>query len=988
VTGTFADGSGNPLGGSVTFTPSEELIGPAGEIIIAQTPIVSPVSSTTGVMTPVTLACTDNATLSPQPWTWTIAVAVPGAVQTVTVYLPHTLGSTVDLSALEPVGGIPSPSGTYVISVNGQSGSVAVTPAGIGALAVSGGTMTGPLALAADPVSALQAATKEYVDAHGGGGGAVSSVFGRGGAVVAASGDYAVAQVTGAAPLASPALTGTPTVPTQTAGDNSTKIATTAYVATAQAAAIAASGPLLAQAAVQASAYAAAANQVVPCDISGGSFTVSLPSAPAAGTLFAANVIAVSGVGVNTLTLATQGSDVFDKPGGAVTATLTLLHQSLLYEYTSGVWAKVAGADPYLQVASARQGVYYLDQYAGTDDQKMALALAAVTAGQAGGTIVLSPRAHTFASDWYIPNSSPLTSAYAVRIKGAGSSFNGQEASPAGITAVTFNYTGGTGNGVACIDVENTGTCEITGIDFVLPATYAIPLLQDTNATLFFHDCTVTGGYSGTACTQSGIVLGGGSTSGGIGSGPGAKYNGYGTVIQRNQFHGIQHCVTMKHGCNGVRVRDNLIDAACGSSVPLDAPIILNGGGASNPLAGNTIADNIIEVTYYTAGVNVTQASECKLGPNGFYDPPASGFLACYVIDSTSTYNEITDGYRTGSTPFLLDYSGTSKTAALQPQSAQNYWPPNTASLFQGSLTVNNGSGLAAMDAYGDKAYFQPSYNLQGYPTITLGALSCSQFTDGIVYAGSHNLVSPSAAVFVATDIGETVRLIAAFANFTMIAGVWTHSFAPAWQASYAYSLGDIAIPVTATTHLYQCTTAGTSASSQPAWPTGGGTVTDGTAAWTDLGTTATCAVLTAASSVTASAQTFYTSRASGSTLVLVEFNRYHIVSQGSAPAWAVNANAGSGATVAVTAGSTDLSQEITLTTGTGPASGIQATGSASLSFNYRTPKVVMTPKNAASATAVAAGLYVTNTGLGWTINAQAALSASTAYIFDIFSME
>lgn len=43
------------------------------------------------------------------------------------------------------------------------------------------------------------------------GSGAVSSVFGRTGAVVATSGDYTVSQVTGAAPLASPAFTGTAT---------------------------------------------------------------------------------------------------------------------------------------------------------------------------------------------------------------------------------------------------------------------------------------------------------------------------------------------------------------------------------------------------------------------------------------------------------------------------------------------------------------------------------------------------------------------------------------------------------------------------------------------------------------------------------------------------------------------------------------------------------------------------------------------------------
>lgn len=70
----------------------------------------------------------------------------------------------------------------------------------------------------------------------GGGGGAVSSVFTRTGAVVAASGDYTVAQITGAAPLASPSFTGAFTLPngvlatTQSALDASTKLATTAYV--------------------------------------------------------------------------------------------------------------------------------------------------------------------------------------------------------------------------------------------------------------------------------------------------------------------------------------------------------------------------------------------------------------------------------------------------------------------------------------------------------------------------------------------------------------------------------------------------------------------------------------------------------------------------------------------------------------------------------------------------------------------------------------
>ena len=69
--------------------------------------------------------------------------------------------------------------------------------------------------------------TRYQLDQQGGG---VSSAFGRTGAVVATSGDYTVAQVTGAAPLASPTFTGTPLAPTATTGTNTTQVATTAFV--------------------------------------------------------------------------------------------------------------------------------------------------------------------------------------------------------------------------------------------------------------------------------------------------------------------------------------------------------------------------------------------------------------------------------------------------------------------------------------------------------------------------------------------------------------------------------------------------------------------------------------------------------------------------------------------------------------------------------------------------------------------------------------
>lgn len=63
--------------------------------------------------------------------------------------------------------------------------------------------------------------------------GNVVSVFTRTGEVVATSGDYTVSQVTGAAPLASPALTGVPTVPTASPGTNTTQAANTAFVTAA-----------------------------------------------------------------------------------------------------------------------------------------------------------------------------------------------------------------------------------------------------------------------------------------------------------------------------------------------------------------------------------------------------------------------------------------------------------------------------------------------------------------------------------------------------------------------------------------------------------------------------------------------------------------------------------------------------------------------------------------------------------------------------------
>ena len=152
-----------------------------------------------------------------------------------------------DYSVAQVTGAAPLASPTF-------SGTVTIPTAAITTLSGApnfAGAATGQTASTADNSTKL--ATTAYVQNQGyvtSSSSPVTSVFARTGAVTATSGDYSAAQVTGAAPLASPTFTGTVTIPTaaittlsgapnfsgaatgQTAStaDNSTKLATTAYV--------------------------------------------------------------------------------------------------------------------------------------------------------------------------------------------------------------------------------------------------------------------------------------------------------------------------------------------------------------------------------------------------------------------------------------------------------------------------------------------------------------------------------------------------------------------------------------------------------------------------------------------------------------------------------------------------------------------------------------------------------------------------------------
>jgi hypothetical protein len=265
LTGTFQGGSGEPLQGSLDFTPNASLTSAADMIMLPQSPVTATLNSTGSFSVP--LYSTDSESLSPAGWAWDVTVDIAGIPPASwSFFLLYSSGATQDISDLSPA--------------------VPVTPMAA-YLPESGGTLSGTLVLDGSPALTIPAGAADgdvwTSDAHGtgswqpsaAGSGTVQSVAvesanglagtvadatttpqitlsttatgvlkGASGAIGAATAgtDYlapsgsgaaltgiTVGQVSGAAPLASPALTGTPTAPTATALADDTQVATTAY---------------------------------------------------------------------------------------------------------------------------------------------------------------------------------------------------------------------------------------------------------------------------------------------------------------------------------------------------------------------------------------------------------------------------------------------------------------------------------------------------------------------------------------------------------------------------------------------------------------------------------------------------------------------------------------------------------------------------------------------------------------------------------------
>ena len=88
---------------------------------------------------------------------------------------------------------------------------------------------------------------------------------------------------------------------------------------------------------VKTGTYAAGVAQIIPCDATSAPFTVTLPAAPTDGTTIVVKKIDTS---TNIVTVATAGSDVFNKAGGSTSLQLKLKDQACTVQYsvTAAIW--------------------------------------------------------------------------------------------------------------------------------------------------------------------------------------------------------------------------------------------------------------------------------------------------------------------------------------------------------------------------------------------------------------------------------------------------------------------------------------------------------------------------------------------------------------------------------------------------------------------------------------------------------------------------
>lgn len=150
-------------------------------------------------------------------------------------------------------------------------------------------------------------------------------------------------------------------------------------------------------------------------------------------------------------------------------------------------------------------------------------------------------------------------------------------------------------------------------------------------------------------------------------------------------------------------------------------------------------------------------------------------------------------------------------------------------------------------DSYGEAL---DSVNIPKPTSLTIATNEFDSEVMALLFRGGVSDMNVAAGTGVSETFTVRLGLYRRLAKSNLQAGVVVKHDAGAtattWAATTAKIVGACVVPTVANGHYYKCTIAGTTDSSQPTWPTTGGTVADGTATWLDMGT-----IILAASDVT-----------------------------------------------------------------------------------------------------------------------------------------